>query len=218
LTYLSQYAYGLRVTSTATTRRAVQRAETHERVFQASLAEYRKIGAAATDTRVVAKAADVALGTVYFHFPTKSHVLLELEQREDTRLAGELARFLKRDRGVGDVLGEVIRLVTGIERRLGPTLFHDLLAHHFSPARPAADDWRNHELVVLLLNQLSALQARGEIDASVDVQSAALVFLLALYGVLAGSPSRIRPALINELLTGTLCSLQTASKQSRVRA
>ena len=40
-------------------------------------------------------AAGVAHGTFYFHFPTKEHVLLELERREEARVATELARFLE---------------------------------------------------------------------------------------------------------------------------
>jgi len=50
-------------------------------------------------------------------------------------------------------LTEVVGLVAGLEQRLGPVLFKELLALHFSPTRPHKDEWRVHIAVhgVLLL-------------------------------------------------------------------
>ena len=49
---------------------------------------------AAADVGSIVAAAGVAHGTFFFHFPTKEHVLLELEPREEARMAAELGRFL----------------------------------------------------------------------------------------------------------------------------
>ena len=48
---------------------------------------------AGADVGAIVAAAGVAHGTFYFHFPTKEHVLLELESREEARVAAEFARF-----------------------------------------------------------------------------------------------------------------------------
>ncbi len=74
--------------------REAQRQETRQRVYAAAVAEFKRAGMAAADVGVIAKEAGVARGTFYFHFPTKEHVLAELERHEEARLAAQLARFL----------------------------------------------------------------------------------------------------------------------------
>lgn len=65
-----------------------QREETHKRLFDCSLAIFRRDGF--TDAKIddIAKMAGVSRGTFYFHFPTKEDVLLEfLYQVETNNLA-----------------------------------------------------------------------------------------------------------------------------------
>ena len=76
--------------------REAQRRETRQRVYAAAIAEFKRTGMAAADVGVIAKEAGVARGTFYFHFPTKEHVLAELERHEEARLAAQLAKFLAR--------------------------------------------------------------------------------------------------------------------------
>ena len=59
----------------------------------AAVAEFKRSGIAAADVGAIVAAAGVAHGTFFFHFPTKEHVLLELERREEERIAKQLARF-----------------------------------------------------------------------------------------------------------------------------
>src|SRR5262249_8797788 len=105
----------------------------------------------AADVGAIVSAAGVAHGTFFFHFPTKGHVLLELEleSREGARIAAEFARFLGTSHGLEAALAEVVRLVLGIEQRLGGTLFKEILALHFSRSRPQRDDWTDHPVIVL---------------------------------------------------------------------
>jgi AcrR family transcriptional regulator len=56
-------------------------------VYEAAIAEYRRSGMAVADVGAVTRAAGVARGTFYFHFPTKEHVLAELERGEEVRVA-----------------------------------------------------------------------------------------------------------------------------------
>ena len=84
----------------------------------------------------IVAAAGVAHGTFFFHFPTKQHVLLELEQRQEERIAKELGRFLANPHDLRSALSESVRLVMGLESKLGDLLFKDFLALHFSHTRP----------------------------------------------------------------------------------
>jgi TetR/AcrR family transcriptional regulator, repressor for uid operon len=162
----------------------LQRRQTHQRVFRAAIAEFKREGMADADIGTIAAAAGVARGTFYFHFPTKEHVLLELERREEKRIAGELVRYLETPRSMPEALAEVVRVVVAAERRLGSVLFKDVLAVHFSPMRPPEDEWTDHAIIVTLVEQIEVARERGEVDSGIDASLSAMYFLLGLYALL----------------------------------
>jgi len=116
--------------------REAQRQRTRRRIYEAAIAEYKRRGMADADIGTIVAAAGVARGTFYFHFPTKEHVLEEVERNVVTRVAGDLARFMSAPHDVWSVLSEVVRLVVAVETRLGTRLFRDVLVLHFSQTRP----------------------------------------------------------------------------------
>ena len=65
--------------------REARRLQTRERILGAAIAEFKRSGMAGADVGAIVTAAGVAHGTFYFHFPTKEHVLLELECRATWR-------------------------------------------------------------------------------------------------------------------------------------
>ena len=66
----------------ASSSRQARRLLTRERILGAAIAEFKHAGMAGADVGAIVAAAGVAHGTFYFHFPTKGHILLELETRE----------------------------------------------------------------------------------------------------------------------------------------
>jgi TetR/AcrR family transcriptional regulator, repressor for uid operon len=139
---------------------------------------------AGADVGAIVAAAGVAHGTFFFHFPSKEHVLFELEGREEARIAGEFARFLDGAHDSVTALTEVVELITGLEHRFGPLLFKELLALHFSPTRPTKDDWTDHPIIVLLVSEIERARGDGEVHPEVDAFYIATFFLLGVYGVL----------------------------------
>src|SRR5271168_894909 len=125
--------------------RETRRLQTRQRILGAAIAEFKRSGMAGADVGTVVAAAGVAHGTFYFHFPTKEHVLLELERREEARIAAEFARFLGAAHDLSSTLKEAVRLILGLERRLDASLFKDFLALHFSQTRPA-DESKEHQI------------------------------------------------------------------------
>ena len=164
--------------------REARRLQTRQRILGAAIAEFKRCGMVGADVAAIVAAAGVAHGTFFFHFPSKEHVLLELERREEARIAGELARFLTGTHHLVAALTEVVRLVTGLERRLGSPLFKELLALHFSPSRPQKDDWTDHPVIVLLVSEIERARGHGEVHPEVDAFYSAIFFLLGIYGVL----------------------------------
>ena len=73
--------------------REAKRLETRQRVLDAAITEFKRAGMADADVGAIIRSAGVAHGTFYFHFPTKEHVLFELERQAEETAGRELATF-----------------------------------------------------------------------------------------------------------------------------
>jgi AcrR family transcriptional regulator len=188
--------------------REAKRLQTRERLMGSAIAEFKRTGMAAADVGVIVAAAGVAHGTFFFHFPTKEHVLFELEQREEERIAEQFAQFLKKPHDLAAALREAVRLVMSLERRLGDMLFKDFLALHFSRTRPAAEDGHDHPVIVGVAAEIERVQRDGGIDEAVNPLNSAVFFLLGLYALLITTGEwPTRDALLDDYVHRTLRSL-----------
>jgi TetR/AcrR family transcriptional repressor of uid operon len=195
--------------------RAVQRRETRQRVYAAAIAEFKRTGMAAADVGMIAKEAGVARGTFYFHFPTKEHVLAELERLEEARLVGQLSRFLAAPHNLAGALAEVVRLMTVMERRVGKVLFREMLGLHFSPRRPevlpAAGQWAEYPVMTLVIQAVELAREREEVYPGADALRTAQFFLLGLYAMLITSheqPKATRAEILDNFLAIVLRGVQ----------
>ena len=188
--------------------RETRRLQTRERLLGAAIAEFKRAGMAGADVNAIVAAAGVAHGTFFFHFPSKEHVLLELERREEARMAREFARFVDNTSGHVAALTEVARLVTDMEQRLGPVLFKEFLALHFSPSRPTKDDWTDHPLIVLLVREIERARGDGAVHPEVDGFYSATFFLLGIYGVLTTTANDNRDTMLSKLVASAVRGLE----------
>jgi AcrR family transcriptional regulator len=168
--------------------RETQRLQTRERLMGAAIAEFKRGGVAEAEVSAIVSAAGVAHGTFFFHFPTKEHVLLELEVREEARMAADLTKALKARDDIATVLAESVRVVEDLERRLGPRLFKDFLALHFSTSRPPDEESTNHPYIVAVVDQIERARLRGETNGRIDSFHLGVFFLLGLYALLITLP------------------------------
>lgn len=197
-------------------RRAKGRA-TRERLLGAAIAEFTRGGLAAADTSAIVAAAGVAHGTFFFHFPTKEHVLLELEEREQQRMAAELSRFLATPHSVRGTLAECVRVLEKLEHRLGRRLFKDFLALHFSTTRPPSEEWSRYPVIVAVVEELMRARDRGEIHPDVDVMHNGVSFLVGLYALLITIPEdeHSRAPVIEAYLTTYVYGLRAVDAENR---
>jgi AcrR family transcriptional regulator len=187
--------------------RETKRLQTRERLMGAAIAEFKRSGIAAADVGAIVTAAGVAHGTFFFHFPTKEHVLLELERREEERIAKQLGRSIASKRNIAVTLKEAVRLVMGLERRLGAVLFKDFLALHFSQTRPV-DESREHPVIVKVAQEIEHAQGRGLVDSDVNPMNSAVFFLLGLYALLTTTHNwPAQGAMIDDYVARTLSSI-----------
>jgi AcrR family transcriptional regulator len=190
--------------------REVKRLQTRERLMGAAIAEFKRAGMAEADVSAIVAAAGVAHGTFFFHFPTKEHVLLELERREEERISKQVARYVSSARNLDSTLSEAVRSVCDLEHRLGPGLFKDFLALHFSPTRPVTEGAQNHPIIVLVARQIERAKALGEVDPAANSVNSAVFFLLGLYALLVTTHDwPTQPAMLEDYVARTLRSLDS---------
>lgn len=179
--------------------REAQRLHTRARLFDAAVAEIGRTGLAGTDVAAIAAAVGVARGTFYFHFPTKEHVLVELERNEEAKIVAQLANQTAHGGDLMSMLASLVRHVLAAEKRLGPVLFRDMLALHFSPTRPVDDGLEEHPLAEFVVAAIT--QARGVRRAprDADARELGVIFLTGLFALLAtgGTALADRAALLD---------------------
>jgi AcrR family transcriptional regulator len=177
--------------------REAQRLRTRARVFDATVAEIGRSGLAGADVAAIAAAAGVSRGTFYFHFPTKEHVLVELERAEESSIVASLESSEAGD--LMSLLTLLVRHVLDAERRLGPVVFRDMLGLHFSATRPVEDELGEHPLAGFLIAAIADAQAAGRVSRHADAGDLAVIFLAGLFALLAtgGVASRPRDALLD---------------------
>lgn len=101
-----------------------------------------------------------------------------------------------------------MRLIAGLERRLGEELFKDFLALHFSQTRPPVEDGRDHPIIVAVAREIEQAQERGTVAADVIPMNSAVFFLLGLYALLITTNTwPNRDAMLDDYLTTTMRSL-----------
>jgi AcrR family transcriptional regulator len=183
--------------------REAQRLATRARVFDAALAEIGRSGLAGADVATIATAAGVVRGTFYFHFPTKEHVLAELERAEEAKIVSKLSSRTTEPDDLIALLSLLIRQVLAAERRLGPVVFREMLGLHFSATRPVEDELTAHPLAQYLVGVFAHAQAAGQVCGDAQPSELGVIFLTGLFALLATGlgPSRARAALLDRYVT-----------------
>jgi AcrR family transcriptional regulator len=183
--------------------REAQRLQTRARVFDAALVEIGRSGLAGADVAAIASAAGVARGTFYFHFPTKEHVLVELERAEEVKIVAKLESRRREAANLMSMLEQLVRQVLAAERRLGAVVFRDMLGLHFSATRPVEDELAEHPLAEFVIAAIAEAQAAGRVARDADAGELGVIFLTGLFALLATDVGayRRRAALLDRYVT-----------------
>lgn len=175
-------------------RRDQQREETRNRLFEAAVAEFRRVGFAEAQIDDIVDAAGVARGTFYFHFPTKEHVLVEFQRRGQERIVERLAALHRRPLAVKSFLQQLIDAVIAESVSGGqPSLHRELFA--LFARQPAALVGQDFALQEAVAQFFSEAQERGEVRADLTPSELTMIFLTSMFGVLLGQREELGPAL-----------------------
>ncbi|MGO4443294.1 TetR family transcriptional regulator [Mycobacterium sp. 2YAF39] len=191
--------------------RAAQRLETRTRLFDAAVAEISESGLAGADVSTIAAKVGVARGTFYFHFPTKEHVVVEVERGEEVKIVDRLTSRQTKLTDLFSVLSSLVREVLAAERRLGPVFFRDMLGLHFSSTRPVDDQLSEHPLAEFVIAAIAEGQAAGRVEKTADPGELGVFFLTGLFALLATDTSapRARAALIDRYVNTIISGMES---------
>jgi len=157
-----------------------QRLETRERVFAAAIREFRRVGVPQAQVEDIVRAAGVARGTFYLHFPSKEHVLLEYSARDQVAVADELRAAL--GCSPRSFLQRAADLVLDVAAAEVPAVSREIF---IAIARHATElESERMPLVEVVEAFFAAAQTRGDIRRDLDPSELVAAFFPGVFGVL----------------------------------
>jgi AcrR family transcriptional regulator len=193
-----------------TERTEQRKAESRERIVAAAMDQLAEGGYASAAIQAVARRAGVATGSVYRHFPSKSHLFAEVFRRASTR---ELDAFEEATADDGrSAAGRVAAATEGFARRAlaAPTRAYALLAE---PVDPAVDTERlifRRGYRDVLAEVLRQGVDRGELEPH-DTQTTAAALVGAIGETLVGPLAADRNGHGHEALVAAVVQFATRS-------
>jgi AcrR family transcriptional regulator len=166
------------------TPRESRRDLTRRRLFDAAIEEFRSEGFDRASIARIAKRAGVSRASFYFHFPTKDHVLLELQWNLELRIVERL----RGHESLRSALHEFIDGLIEAEDSVGdPELNRDMFRIY--TRRPEGLSLEDQPFPVMFeLGRRFAVGAHnGELRAGLDPAQATHLFLTSVFGYLIGS-------------------------------
>jgi len=166
------------------TPREAQRDLTRRRLFDAASEEFRREGFDRASIARIAKRAGVSRASFYFHFPTKDHVLLELQWNLELRIVERL----KGHESLRSALHEFIDGLIEAEDSVGdPELNRDMFRIYTRrPERLSLED-QPFPVMFELGRRFAVAAHNGELRAGLDPAQATHLFLTSVFGYLIGS-------------------------------
>jgi TetR/AcrR family transcriptional regulator, repressor for uid operon len=175
-------------------RRVQQREDTRNRLFDAALAEFRRVGFADAQIDDIVRAAGVARGTFYFHFPTKEHVLVELQRRGQESIVERLAALRRRPLAVKSFLQQLIDAVIAESVSSDQPALHREIFALFA-RRPSALEGQDYPLLEAVMQFFREAQERGEVRGDLMPWELTTIFLTSMFGVLLSQQDALGPEL-----------------------
>lgn len=164
--------------------RELQRQRTRARLYEAALSEFARVGFDRASVAEIARAAEVSRPTFYAHFPSKEHVLLELQWRKECEIAERLAGCA--------TLGQALALlpdalVDAFESHPGPDVARDMVRIYARAPEHLPLAEQPYPLLRVLERHFAEGARRGEVRAGLDPARAPVLCLTTVFGYLISS-------------------------------
>jgi AcrR family transcriptional regulator len=155
---------------------------TRRRLFETAVAEFCRVGVEHASIGRIAATAGVSRPTFYFHFPTKDHVLLELQWSYEEPIAARIASAKTLDEAFA-------ALVDGLVEALGalghPAVFAEMVRIYTRHAAGEALADQPHHLMRAVAARFVEAHAVGRLRAGLDPARGTHLFLTSVFGYLS---------------------------------
>ena len=175
----------------ASSQRARQRQETRERIFEAAVEEFRRVGFQEAQIPRIAAAAGVVRGTFYFHFPSKDHVLEELASRFHAQIADAMQQVRRSASTFGQMLSGLADAIGQVDETLAEAdLIQDVVTAQVRAGFGGAPT-EGPSLAIRdeLCSQIEEAVERGELRGDLEPEPVARAILCGLFGIMASPRS-----------------------------
>ena len=169
-----------------------QRIETRNKVFQAAIDEFNRVGVNNAQVEKIIKAAGVSVGTYYRYFPTKDSIIFELMQQYMDRTATDLAEAKLADQHSlkETLLATTSALFDFLEQEDSP-LIREIFALMVKQQQPEDFDWTAQPFLASIVDKFQ--QAKDNNETDYDAIRLTRLFFTAIFGfVTSMNPIRSR--------------------------
>jgi AcrR family transcriptional regulator len=163
----------------------------HQRILAAAVMEFERVGIAGARIGRICRMAGVTRPTFYAHFPTKEHVLLELQRRTANAIAEAILSRLAEAATLSELVDALVDGLFAATNRASPRLRQEILSLDVRERRPA--DWEGTPLFDAVRSRFDAARRRGEIAPRHDPGDLTRWALVTLLGFLAGDAADVEP-------------------------
>jgi AcrR family transcriptional regulator len=155
---------------------------TRRRLFEAAMAEFRRVGVERASIGRIAETAGVSRPTFYFHFPTKDHVLLELQWSLEEPIAARIERAKTLDEAL---TAFVDGLVEALRALANPEVFAEMVRIYTRHAASEALADQPHYLMRTVAARFVEAHSDGRLREDLDSERATHLFLTSVFGYLS---------------------------------
>jgi AcrR family transcriptional regulator len=155
---------------------------THRRLFETALAEFCRVGVERASIGRIAEAAGVSRPTFYFHFPTKDHVLLELQWSFEEPIAARIETAKTLDEALAAL---VDGLVEAIGALANPDVFAEMVRIYTRHAAGEALADQPHNLMRAVAARFVEAHSAGRLREGLDSERGTHLFLTSIFGYLS---------------------------------
>ena len=155
---------------------------TRRRLFETALAEFRSVGVECANIGRIAEAAGVSRPTFYFHFPTKDHVLLELQWSLEEPIAVRMDAAKTLD----DAFTALVDgLVDALRAVANPDVFAEMVRIYTRHTAGDALADQPHYLLRAVAARFVEAQAARRLPEGLDPERATHLCLTSIFGYLS---------------------------------
>ena len=166
--------------------RAEQRRETRQKLYEAAVEEFRRVGFAHAQIDHIVEKAGVARGTFYFHFPTKEHVLFERQRLGESGIVERFEAALReRPETVKGFLRLIVDAIFSETESVGDAaLAREIMAVYVRQGRLV--DTSSMPLIVAMADFFSDAAERGDVRDDIAPEEIGVLFLMSLFWFIVG--------------------------------